>query len=193
MTLPKQQQVELKSGEVYRGTLVEAEDNWNCQLTNVSLTGRDGALFFLQKRSMWWWSSSSSRFTFARRRGWFSFSFFFFFFFFFFSLFRVSLCSSSSSSGDNTIIIAVLSFVVVMVFWPPPPRYSLFSFLSSAPQQNPKYNWNYAGKHSSMENCYLRGSKIRMVIVPDMLKNAPMFKRIDPRTKSVLAGGGGKK
>jgi len=50
MTLPKQQQVELKSGEVYRGTLVEAEDNWNCQLTNVSLTGRDGALFFLQKR-----------------------------------------------------------------------------------------------------------------------------------------------
>ncbi len=44
-----------------------------------------------------------------------------------------------------------------------------------------------------MENCYLRGSKIRMVIVPDMLKNAPMFKRIDPRTKSVLAGGGGKK
>ena len=44
---PKQQ-VELKSGEVYRGTLVEAEDNWNCQLTNVSLTGRDGALF-LQK------------------------------------------------------------------------------------------------------------------------------------------------
>ena len=50
MTLPKQQQqVELKSGEVYRGTLVEAEDNWNCQLTNVSLTGRDGALFFFAK------------------------------------------------------------------------------------------------------------------------------------------------
>ena len=67
--LTPKQQVELKSGEVYRGTLVEAEDNWNCQLTNVSLTGRDGALFFLQKRSMWWWSSSSSRFTFARRRG----------------------------------------------------------------------------------------------------------------------------
>lgn len=48
------------------------------------------------------------------------------------------------------------------------------------------------GKHSSLENCYLRGSKIRMVIVPDMLKNAPMFKKIDPRTKSVLAGGGKK-
>ena len=46
---PKQQQVELKSGEVYRGTLVEAEDNWNCQLTNVSLTGRDGALFFCKR------------------------------------------------------------------------------------------------------------------------------------------------
>jgi len=25
-----------------------------------------------------------------------------------------------------------------------------------------------------------------------MLKNAPMFKKIDPRTKSVLAGGGKK-
>ena len=46
LAMTPKQQVELKSGEVYRGTLVEAEDNWNCQLTNVSLTGRDGALFF---------------------------------------------------------------------------------------------------------------------------------------------------
>jgi small nuclear ribonucleoprotein D3 len=75
----------LKSGETYRGQLVEAEDNWNCQLSSVSFTGKDG-------------------------------------------------------------------------------------------------------KQQSMENAYLRGSKIRMVIVPDMLKNAPMFKKIDPRTPKILAG-----
>lgn len=39
------------------------------------------------------------------------------------------------------------------------------------------------GKVSKMEHIYVRGSRIRMVIVPDMLKNAPMFKRIDPKNK----------
>lgn len=39
------------------------------------------------------------------------------------------------------------------------------------------------GKVSKMELLYVRGSRIRMVIVPDMLKNAPMFKRIDPKHK----------
>jgi small nuclear ribonucleoprotein D3 len=34
-----------------------------------------------------------------------------------------------------------------------------------------------------MEHIFIRGSRIRYVIVPDMLKNAPMFKRIDPRNK----------
>lgn len=35
-----QYQVELKSGESYRGELAEAEDNWNCQLKNVRATAR---------------------------------------------------------------------------------------------------------------------------------------------------------
>lgn len=33
-------QVELKSGQTYRGELFEAEDNWNCQLKNVTATER---------------------------------------------------------------------------------------------------------------------------------------------------------
>jgi len=30
---------------------------------------------------------------------------------------------------------------------------------------------------AQLENVYIRGSKIRFLILPDMLKNAPMFKR----------------
>jgi small nuclear ribonucleoprotein D3 len=35
--------VELKSGELYRGQLFDAEDNWNCQLRDVQATARDGS------------------------------------------------------------------------------------------------------------------------------------------------------
>ncbi|AMD19005.1 HBR104Cp [Eremothecium sinecaudum] len=34
--------LELTSGETYRGKLVESEDNMNCQLTDVTLTARNG-------------------------------------------------------------------------------------------------------------------------------------------------------
>jgi len=73
--------VELKTGEMYRGQLHQAEDNWNCQLKDVTATGRDG-------------------------------------------------------------------------------------------------------KYSQLQIIYIRGSRIRFVVVPDMLKNAPMFKRIDPKFKN---------
>lgn len=56
------QQVELKSGELYRGTLVEAEDNWNCQLTNVSHTARDGKTFLFSFRCIVFHSLSLSSF-----------------------------------------------------------------------------------------------------------------------------------
>lgn len=84
-------QVELKSGEMYRGELHEAEDNWNVQLSDVTATGRDG-------------------------------------------------------------------------------------------------------KVTHMEHIFIRGSRVRFVIVPDMLKNAPMFKRIDPKNKmkNVALGVGGR-
>eukprot|EP01133_Synstelium_polycarpum_P012983 gene12983-15268_t len=42
------------------------------------------------------------------------------------------------------------------------------------------------GKQVQMEQIYIRGSKIRFIILPDMLKNAPMFKRVDG--KQVLKG-----
>ena len=34
--------LETSVGEVYRGKLLEAEDNMNCQMVNVTLTARDG-------------------------------------------------------------------------------------------------------------------------------------------------------
>ena len=85
--IPKMQ-VELKTGEMYRGELHEAEDNWNVQLSNVQATVRDG-------------------------------------------------------------------------------------------------------KVTHMEHIFIRGSRVRFVIVPDMLKNAPMFKRIDPKNKVKNVGAGG--
>merc|ERR1711907_496330 len=79
--------VELKTGETFRGTLKNSEDNWNCQLENVTATARDGRVTHLGK-------------------------------------------------------------------------------------------------------AFIRGSKVRYVVAPDMLKNAPIFKRIDPNEGQVPAGPG---
>lgn len=32
--------VELKSGELYRGSMIECEDNWNCQLESITYTAK---------------------------------------------------------------------------------------------------------------------------------------------------------
>jgi small nuclear ribonucleoprotein D3 len=40
--------VELKTGEVYRGFLLAAEDTMNCQLSKVTLTARDGKVSTLE-------------------------------------------------------------------------------------------------------------------------------------------------
>ncbi|TXG64570.1 hypothetical protein EZV62_011564 [Acer yangbiense] len=72
--------VELKSGELYRGSMIECEDNWNCQLESITYTAKDG-------------------------------------------------------------------------------------------------------KISQLEHIFIRGSKVRFVVIPDILKNAPMFKRLDARIK----------
>ncbi|KAL7714755.1 Small nuclear ribonucleoprotein Sm D3 [Entamoeba marina] len=34
--------IETKTGEMYRGKMVETEDNMNCQLKDVTVTGKDG-------------------------------------------------------------------------------------------------------------------------------------------------------
>lgn len=55
------------------------------------------------------------------------------------------------------------------------------------------------GKVAQLENVYIRGSKIRFLILPDMLKNAPMFKRVQKgsggagRGKSAILRAQGKK
>ncbi|XP_026466250.1 small nuclear ribonucleoprotein Sm D3 isoform X2 [Ctenocephalides felis] len=43
------------------------------------------------------------------------------------------------------------------------------------------------GRVAQLENVYIRGSKIRFLILPDMLKNAPMFKK-----QGSKAGGAGR-
>merc|ERR1719382_92276 len=78
--------VEMKTGESYRGVLMEAEDNWNAQMSNITVTSKDGRV-------------------------------------------------------------------------------------------------------KQLDSAFLRGSKIRFCILPDMLKNAPMFKRIDPKTQQLQQKG----
>ncbi|XP_070024376.1 small nuclear ribonucleoprotein SmD3b-like isoform X2 [Nicotiana sylvestris] len=39
------------------------------------------------------------------------------------------------------------------------------------------------GRVSQLEHVFIRGSKVRFMIIPDMLKNAPMFKRLEARIK----------
>lgn len=36
------------------------------------------------------------------------------------------------------------------------------------------------GRVSQLDQVYIRGSSVRFFIVPDMLKNAPMFKQVGP-------------
>jgi len=78
---------ETNTGEVYRGKLVEAEDNMNCQMSNITVTYRDGRV-------------------------------------------------------------------------------------------------------AQLENVFIRGSKIRFLILPDMLKNAPMFKKMGAKGASATASAG---
>ncbi|MQM02215.1 hypothetical protein Taro_034983 [Colocasia esculenta] len=42
--------VELKSGELYRGSMVECEDNWNFQLENITFTAKLCFLYLLMER-----------------------------------------------------------------------------------------------------------------------------------------------
>ena len=44
------------------------------------------------------------------------------------------------------------------------------------------------GRISHLEQVYVRGSQIRFIIVPDMLKNAPLFKRMTDRTRGTAKG-----
>ena len=52
--------------------------------------------------------------------------------------------------------------------WERPPLAFLSLWADPTPQD---------GRVSELENVFIRGSKIRYIILPDMLKNAPMFKK----------------
>ena len=45
------------------------------------------------------------------------------------------------------------------------------------------------GRASQLQHVFLRGSKVRFLVVPDMLKNAPMFKRLAPPASRKSGGG----
>lgn len=47
------------------------------------------------------------------------------------------------------------------------------------------------GSVTNLETVYIRGSKIRFFILPDMLKNAPMFKKTGPKTAGASRGKSG--
>lgn len=46
------------------------------------------------------------------------------------------------------------------------------------------------GRVSQLEQVYIRGSKIRFLILPDMLKNAPMLKSMKNKNQGAGAGRG---
>ena len=43
------------------------------------------------------------------------------------------------------------------------------------------------GKVSTLANCFLRGSHVRFMILPDILKNAPFFKKIDTKANKAAS------
>ncbi|URE44886.1 HAUS augmin-like complex subunit [Musa troglodytarum] len=104
--------VELKSGELYRGSMIECEDNWNCQLENITYTAKVLLLLFVYR-------------------------------------------------SDE-----VLGFGL-------PPSFG------AKIKMHPCVD----GKVSQLEHVFIRGSKVRFMVIPDMLKNAPMFKRLDARIR----------
>ena len=46
------------------------------------------------------------------------------------------------------------------------------------------------GQAAQLENIFIRGSKIRFMILPDMLKNAPMFTKMTTSLKNSGVGSG---
>lgn len=64
--------VELKSGELYRGSMIECEDNWNCQLESITFTSKVtpffiSLFFFFLSESFFECVSSYGKFANSRR------------------------------------------------------------------------------------------------------------------------------
>lgn len=75
---------------------------------------------------------------------------------------------------------------VVLLESLPYPLFSIFNFLQMA-----NITVTYRdGRVSQLEQVYIRGSKIRFLILPDMLKNAPMLKSMKNKNQAAGAGRG---
>ena len=42
----------------------------------------------------------------------------------------------------------------------------------------------------TLRSCFLRGSHVRFMVLPDILKNAPFFKKIDTKANKARSGAG---
>ncbi|EJT51213.1 pre-mRNA splicing factor [Trichosporon asahii var. asahii CBS 2479] len=145
--------VELKTGEMYRGKLMEAEDSLNMALKDITVTARDGRVSQLEqvyiRGSMEWalcieiWAIDTLRW--AR---------------------RVRLKTQIKPSR-------LLSFRTSSPFssrWPvgwARAGSSAPSPLSSLPRR-------------SYASVFTADIQVRFIIVPDLLAHAPMFKRVGP-------------
>lgn len=67
--------------------------------------------------------------------------------------------------------------------------YSLLSFFNFLQMANITVTYR-DGRVSQLEQVYIRGSKIRFLILPDMLKNAPMLKSMKNKNQAAGAGRG---
>ncbi|KAJ1412906.1 Small nuclear ribonucleoprotein Sm D3 [Sesbania bispinosa] len=132
--------VELKSGELYRGSMIECEDNWNCQLESITYTAKLGEDDVQMETGAWMLEMNNNRF----REG-----------------FGTLWMHTHMRPRDATV--AKYIFVLGSLAW------MLLGFGD--------------GKTSQLEHVFIRGSKVRFMVIPDMLKNAPMFKRLDARIK----------
>jgi hypothetical protein len=47
------------------------------------------------------------------------------------------------------------------------------------------------GRVSHLEHVYIRGSHVRFFVIPDMLRNAPMFRNKAMRARGAVRGGRG--
>ena len=144
--------MELKSGEIYRGELHDAEDNWNVQLTNVQATARDGkvrrcpavccphclpelasSLVCMPMRSSGCIPQAAA---------------------------AVTGCPDHHTDSRQRALPCACS-----------PCRTCMPYPSCHLLHPPSCR-----QVSHMEHIFIRGSRVRYVIVPDMLKNAPMVR-----------------
>ncbi|UYV61293.1 SNRPD3 [Cordylochernes scorpioides] len=179
---------ETNTGEVYRGKLVEAEDNMNCQMSNLSVTLRDGKTIQLENVYI---RGSKIRFMilpdmlknapmFKRAGG------------------RGG--TASGGRGKSAILRAQVPIKIlheaeghIVTCETNTGEVYRGTLVEAEDNMNCQLKeltvTNRSGKVSNLDNVYIRGSKIRFMILPDMLKNAPMFKKAGPRG---VGGGRGK-